>query len=76
MCNCKRATRKSDVGSKSLNYLNDKQTINGSRTIAEADQPKTRLITYDANIDLTIKESTDSIKTVLNEIAKIRWLYV
>ncbi|MBK7443862.1 MAG: DUF4349 domain-containing protein [Chitinophagales bacterium] len=53
-----------------LNYLNDKQTINGSRTIAEADQPKTRLITYDANIDLTIKESTDSIKTVLNEIAK------
>lgn len=31
---------------------------------------KTRLITYDANIDLTIKESTDSIKTVLNEIAK------
>ena len=31
---------------------------------------KTRLITYDANIDLTIKVSTDSIKTVLNSIAK------
>lgn len=53
-----------------VNYLYDKQTQNGYRTIVEADQPKTRLITYDANIDLTIKESTDSIKTILNDIAK------
>ncbi len=53
-----------------VNYLYDKQSENGFRTIAESPQPTTRLITYDANLDLTIKESTDSIKTILTVIAK------